>query len=332
MRSSVMIVGGAGYIGTEVVRSLADRGGVDITVVDLCWFGSHLPETVKLRKVDAWTLTPADMQGFDAVLFLGGLANDEMCELSPSENFSDNAALPTYLAYIARQSEVSRFIFASSCAVYGDVVDRDALEIDLARPTHPYGIAKCQAEAGLMRLATERFRVYCMRKGTVSGWSERMRFDLVLNTMTRDALARRRIFVRGPMLWRPILSVSDAASAYCSLLLQESNSSITSGIYNVAAANYTLGSLADAVSTVLRKHGCNVEAQIEPAQNTRTCRMDLAKSKKYLPSLPKHTAEDIVEELYARMNTQDPSNFIGERFSNIQVYRRLLGGRRKGGA
>lgn len=330
MKSSIMIIGGAGYIGTELIRSLELKHDIHITVVDQCWFGNHLPDSdeITLRKMDAWKLSPSDVKGYEAVLFLAGLANDQMCEFSPIQNFTDNAALPSYLGYICKQAGVSRFIYASSCAVYGDVIDRDASETDSTHPTHIYGIAKLQGEVALMNLADENFHVYCLRKGTVSGWSSRMRLDLVLNTMTRDAFVQDRIFVRGPDLCRPMISIKDIVSVYSSLLIYKGNRNIPSGIYNVAEGNYTIESLARSISEVFRRHNRKIEVQIEGPQNTRTCRMEFSRSRAFLPSIPKETPEDIVMGLYDRMYEiykDNPANFSDARFYNVQVFRQLFG-------
>lgn len=320
----VMVVGGAGYIGTELVRALALRPDVKLAVVDLGWFGNYLPQSIDSREADAWTLTRNDLEGIDAVLLLAGLANDEMCELSPGRNFRDNGALPAYLGHLCKQASVKRFVFASSCSVYGDVLGASASESDEPRTTHPYGLAKLQAEAALMRMADQNFSVYCVRKGTVSGWSPRMRLDLILNAMTRDALTRQRIFVRGPDLWRPILSVGDAVAVYTSLLLQEAKAGIPSGAYNVAEGNYTVHQLAQVIEDVFRENGRPVTINIEQARNPRTCRIDLSKCRRLLPYAPRDTPTDIARTLYSRMTQVDLRAFADERFYNIQVFRRLL--------
>ncbi len=115
---SGLVAGGAGYIGSVLIPKLLDRG-YSVNVVDLFWFGNHLPSDVGILKKDIFALNTDDLSGYDQEVFLAGLSNDPMAEFSPSKNFIFNAAAPAYLAYIAKKSGVRRFVYASSCSVYG---------------------------------------------------------------------------------------------------------------------------------------------------------------------------------------------------------------------
>ena len=114
----ILIAGGAGYVGTVVAPRLAARG-YDVTVADLIWFGNHLPPHIPVLRKDVMALTESDLEGTDVVIFLAGLSNDPMAEFSPALNYVHNAAAPATLAYLAKKAGVRRFIFASSCSVYG---------------------------------------------------------------------------------------------------------------------------------------------------------------------------------------------------------------------
>ena len=114
----ILIAGGAGYIGSKLVPHLLERG-YEIDVIDLFWFGDFLPDKVKRIKKGLFDLTQDEVKEYEQVIFLAGLSNDPMAEYSPHLNFIHNAAAPAYLAYIAKQSGVKRFIYASSCSVYG---------------------------------------------------------------------------------------------------------------------------------------------------------------------------------------------------------------------
>ncbi len=118
----ILLVGGAGYIGSALTPFLVERG-YDVEVIDQLWFGKHLPNTVKVTKRNIFDLSENDLKGFDQVVFLAGLSNDPMAEFSPSLNFISNAAAPAYLAYISRRAGVQRYIYAGSCSVYGYTVD-----------------------------------------------------------------------------------------------------------------------------------------------------------------------------------------------------------------
>ena len=185
----ILIAGGAGYIGSLLTSKLVDRGH-DVQVVDLFWFGNNLDSRVKQVKKNIIDLNIEDLRGFDAVVFLGGLSNDPMAKYSPSMNFVENSAVPSYLAFICREAGVKRFVYASTCSVYG-YTDNKLMDEEegLTFPSFPYGISKLAAEKAIMNMESENFRPISLRKGTVGGWSPRMRFDLVVNAMTKSALS-----------------------------------------------------------------------------------------------------------------------------------------------
>ncbi len=209
----LLIAGGAGYLGSVLIPKLLDRG-YNVAVVDLFWFGNHLPGEVDILRKDIFDIDAEDLAEFDQAVFLAGLSNDPMAEYSPSKNFIYNAAAPAYLAYIAKKAGLRRYVYASSCSVYG-YTDNELF--DESRPvssSYPYGISKLQGEQAVMNLADDQFSVIALRKGTVSGYSPRMRLDLIINTMFKTAVCERRIMVNNPSIWRPILSIEDAANAY----------------------------------------------------------------------------------------------------------------------
>src|SRR5271170_2187538 len=186
----IMVTGGAGYVGSVLIPKLLDRG-YRVDVVDLFWFGNHLPEQAGILKKDIFHLTTEDLEPYDQVIFLAGLSNDPMAEYSPSKNFVFNAAAPAYLAYIAKKAKVKRYIYASSCSVYGYTENELFDETREVTSSYPYGISKLQGEQAVMMLADEEFSVISLRKGTISGYSPRMRFDLIVNTMFRNAMKDR---------------------------------------------------------------------------------------------------------------------------------------------
>ena len=129
----LLIAGGAGYLGSVLIPRLLERC-YKVDVVDLFWFGNHLPRQVGVLNKDIFQLTVEDLEPYDQVIFLGGLSNDPMAEYSPSKNFIFNAAAPAYLGYIAKIAKVKRFIYASSCSVYGYTENE---LFDESRPSAP---------------------------------------------------------------------------------------------------------------------------------------------------------------------------------------------------
>src|ERR1700758_4267449 len=239
----ILVAGGAGYVGSALIPKLLERG-YDVDVVDLFWFGNSLPPEVRIINRDLFDLQVVDLKDYDQVIFLAGLSNDPMAEFSPSKNFVFNAAAPAYLAYIAKQAKVRRYIYASSCSVYGYTENELFDEDRPVSSSYPYGISKLQGEQAATSLADDDFSVIALRKGTVSGYSPRMRFDLIINTMFKHAVRERVITVNNPSIWRPILSIEDAATAYVRAV--EASYKI-SGIFNIASGNFTVGEVADQV-------------------------------------------------------------------------------------
>jgi nucleoside-diphosphate-sugar epimerase len=315
----IFIAGGAGYIGTVLAPRLAARG-YQVTVADLAWFGNHLPADIPLVRKDVMDITEADLEGFDVVIFLAGLSNDPMAEFSPVLNYIHNAAAPANLAYLAKRAGVRRYVFASSCSVYGFTEDELWDEDSPTVTAHPYGISKLQAEAGVRHLEDDSFSVICLRKGTVSGYSPRMRLDLVINTMFKTALQDGRITVNNPSIWRPILSIQDAAAAYVRAV--EASPSL-SGTFNVASENTTLGALADQILLTLRqKLDLQPELNILEKPDFRNYKVSIDRARVQLGFKPTSGIQDIVEDLI--VNRDAFTDLDNPAYYNIATFRTLM--------
>src|SRR5580698_9595930 len=290
----ILIAGGAGYIGAVLIPKLMDRGyGVDI--VDLFWFGNNLPSNVGVLHKDIFDLQTSDLAGYDQVIFLAGLSNDPMADFSPAKNFIFNASAPAYLAYIAKKAGVRRYIYASSCSVYGYTENKLFDEDGPVNSSYPYGISKLQGERAVMQMVDANFSVIALRKGTVSGYSPRMRFDLIINTMFKNAVREHVVTVNNPSIWRPILSIDDAATAYTRAI--EANYKL-SGIFNVASGNYTVGEVADLVrSTVEERLQMKVDLNIKHIQDFRNYKVSIEKAKNVLSFHPSGDVKTIVGNL-----------------------------------
>ncbi len=314
----ILIAGGAGYVGSVLIPKLLDRN-YKVDVVDLFWFGNHLPRQVGVLNKDIFQLTVEDLEPYDQVIFLAGLSNDPMAEFSPSKNFIFNAAAPAYLAYTAKKAEVKRYIYASSCSVYGYTENELYDETRPVSSTYPYGISKLQGEQAVMQLADDKFSVIALRKGTVSGYSPRMRFDLIINTMFRNAVQEKVINVNNPSIWRPILSIEDAATAYTRAV--EANFAI-SGIFNVASGNYTVGEVADLVkSTIEERLSVKVNLNIKHMQDFRNYKVSTEKASNILSFHAAGSVQSIVKNLIDNMpkfqDWNDPN------YSNIQAFKKM---------
>lgn len=316
----ILVAGGAGYIGSALVPKLLDRG-YDVTVLDVCWFGCHLPASVPLLRQDILTVHEADLRGFDQVIFVAGLSNDPMADYSPGKNFVGNAACPAYLAYIAKRAGVRRFIYASSCSVYGYTENELYNEDSPAVSAYPYGISKLQGESAALQLRDAAFSVISLRKGTVSGYSPRMRLDLVVNTMFKTAVVDGIIRVNNPSIWRPILAMQDAVSAYVRAV--ECNERI-GGIFNIASGNYTLGELADSVRDAVREYlAIDPKLEINHLSDIRNYKVSIERAERTLSFKPRSTVVDIVKDLVdhrARF-----ADFDNPDYYNIATFKKLDG-------
>ncbi len=314
----ILVAGGAGYVGSVVVPKLLERG-YEVTVVDLLWFGNHLPAGVRLIEKDVLALAEEDLAGHQQVVFLAGVSNDPMAEYSPVKNFVANGAAPAYLAYLARRAGVERFVYGSSCSVYGYSADTVCGEDDATVCHYPYGISKLQGEAAALLLRDPSFSVVSLRKGTVCGYSPRMRLDLVVNTMFRTALAAGRIVVRNPAIWRPVLAIQDAAAAYVRAIEAAPG---LSGVYNVASGNYTVGELGDTVKEAMEARlGRRIELEIRDEPELRSYKVSIAKAGEELGFHPRADVASIVADLFAHLSEFE--DFDNPLYSNIETFKRL---------
>ena len=317
----ILIAGGAGFIGSVLIPKLLDRGyGVD--VVELFWFGNSLPDEVGTVQKDIFELSVEDLNGYEQVIFLAGLSNDPMAEYSPSKNFIFNAAAPAYLAYISKKAGVKRYVYASSCSVYGYTENELYDENRPAFCAYPYGISKLQGEQAALQLQDDSFSVISLRKGTACGYSPRMRLDLIINTMFKSAMRDRTITVNNPSIWRPILSIEDAASAYIRAV--EADYKI-SGIFNIASGNYTVGEVADRVRRSIEMHtGWKINLQIKFIQDFRNYKVTIQKAQNVLSFHPQNDVGSIIASLIEnRSKFEDWDNPL---YYNIEAFRRLEAG------
>lgn len=316
----ILVAGGAGYIGSKLIPVLLEHG-YKVDVVDLLWFGNSLPENVSVVQKDLFKCEKEDLKDYDQIIFLAGLSNDPMAEFDPSMNFIFNGALPSYMAFVAKKASVKRFIYASSCSVYGYTINELYDEDSPVTCGYPYGISKLQGERGVLQLQDKNFSVIALRQGTVCGFSPRMRLDLIVNTMFKFAMTERKITVNNPSIWRPILDIRDAATAY--LRAVQADYSL-SGVYNVASGNYTVGQVGDMVKYEVEKlSGEKVDIVLKNIEDFRNYKVTIDKARTYLGYQPQHTIENIIEDLYE--NRASFEDYDNDQFYNIRVFKKLNG-------
>ena len=314
----ILVAGGAGYIGNVLVPILQQHG-YEVDVLDLLWFGNKLPSGTNVTEGDLFKLRQPDLEGYDQVIFLAGLSNDPMAEFNPALNFIQNGALPSYLAWLSKQAGVKRFIYASSCSVYGYTVNELYDEDSPVTCGYPYGISKLEGERGVLQLQDDKFSTIALRQGTVNGYSPRMRFDLIVNTMFRCAIQDGLITVNNPAIWRPLIDVRDTSQAF--LRAVQADAAI-SGPFNVAYDNYTVGQVADLVKDeVERLTGKTVKVDIKDTQDFRNYKVTCDRARTYLGFKPKYDVPEMIASIYDHID--DYGDFSEPDFYNIQVFKKL---------
>ncbi len=318
-KPKILIGGGAGYIGSALVPSLMAEG-YEVEVIDLLWFGNYLPKAVKVIQKDLLDCTIDDFSGVNTCIFLGGLSTDAMAEHSPSKNFIMNGALPAYLAFLAKEAGVKRFIYASSSSIYGNTKGNFYQETSQTVSKYPYAISKLQGENGVMNLADENFSVVALRQGTVSGFSPRMRMDLVVNAMFKTVMLENKIIVNNPEIWRPLYALKDCVEVYKRVIGLPMT---VSGIFNVASKNYQVGEIGQKVKTVMEKLvGKKIELETKYFIDERNYAMDIKKAELVLGIKPQFFVEDIVQDLF------DNRELIGDLnkddYYNIRMFQKIV--------
>jgi nucleoside-diphosphate-sugar epimerase len=253
-KDPVLVIGGAGYIGSALVESLLNRD-LRVRVLDALHFGEDPLSRVSghpnltlvradFRHIEALTRA---MSGVGTVIHLGGLVGDPACAVDPDLTIDVNVTATKLIGEIAKASGVRRFIFASSCSVYGasdELVD----EGSRFNPQSLYARTKVASEAVLHTLNDSTFAVTCLRFATVYGVSGRARFDLVVNLLAAKAVRDGIITVFGPDQWRPFVHVEDVARAIVTTL-QAPIGAVAGEVFNVGSdsQNYTLGDVAELI-------------------------------------------------------------------------------------
>ncbi len=315
----ILVAGGAGYVGSVLVPYLLERG-YEVDVIDLLWFGNHLPPSIKVNKMDLLDCTEDHLKNYDQVIFLGGLSNDPMAEFNPSLNFIANGAIPSYLAYLARRAGVKRFIYGSSCSVYGYTVDELYNEESPVVCGYPYGISKLQGERGVLQMQSDSFSTIALRKGTICGYSPRIRMDLIVNTMFKSAMKDKQVIVNNASIWRPLLDIRDAVKGY--LRAVQADYSIN-GVFNITSDNYTVGQVGDMVKEEIEAlTGEKINLKIKNIQDFRNYKVTNTKAKTVLGYEPKFTVTDIIKDLYN--NKEKFADFETDNYYNIRQFKKLL--------
>jgi nucleoside-diphosphate-sugar epimerase len=297
---TVLVTGGAGYVGAVLVPKLIEQG-YRVKVVDLYLFGDHVLEPLTghpnleeikgdIRDVE---LLRRAMLSVDAVIHLACISNDPSYELDPALGKSINYDAFTPLVQTAKDHQVKRFIYASSSSVYGIKDEPDVTEDLALEPLTDYSRFKAECERILLDAASDDFTVTVIRPATVCGYSPRLRLDLTVNILTNHAVNRGEITVFGGEQKRPNIHIEDMTDLYLWLLKQPAEK-IHKEVFNAGYENFTVMDIARMVNNVLGGH---ISIKVTPTADNRSYHISSAKIAKSIGFRPKHTLEEAVADL-----------------------------------
>jgi len=320
----ILVTGGAGYIGSVLVKELLAEGH-KVKCLDRFFFGRESLEdnlsnpNLELIKDDIRWFDAGVLKNVDVVMDLAALSNDALGDLDPSKTFDINYLGRIRVARLSKEYGVKRYILASSCSIYGlqdGIIDEDSP----ANPLTAYAKANFKAEEDVLPLADSKFTVTVLRFATVYGYSGRMRFDLAVNAMVLDLFKNSKIHVmRDGTQWRPLIYTKDVATAYCKTMSQD-REKVNGQIFNVGSdeQNYQILHLAELVAASI---GINYELEWYGRVDVRSYKVSFRKFGNTVGFSPKYTPKEGAIELYealkSRTLTESPKTKTVEWYKHL---------------
>ena len=330
---TVLVTGGAGYVGAVLVPKLLDKG-YRVNVLDLYTYGTDIFDGIKdksaLEEIKGdicdVALLKKSLRGCDAVIHLACISNDPTFELNPGLSRKVNYDAFEPLVAISKESGVRRFIYASTCSVYGVSDAANVTEDHPLLPVTDYNKYKGLCEPILWKYQSPEFTAVTIRPATVCGYSPRQRFDLTVNILTNHAYNNNHILVFGGKQERPNLHIEDMADLYC-LLLELSDEKIAGKTYNAGYQNRSVADIAEIVRRVMAEEfpgRPEITVETKPSDDIRSYRISSEKIKRELNFVPRHTIEDAVRDLIKAFKAgkfKDPLN--NSRYFNIKTLKNI---------
>ncbi len=329
-----MVTGHLGYIGTVMVPLLRAEGheinGLDSDIFKECTFMGKIQDVPYIRK-DIRDVTASDLKGFDSVIHLAALSNDPLSDLNPQITYDINYHASVNLAKLAKKAGVKRFLFSSSCSVYGDSSADIITEEDKPNPVTAYAESKLLVEKEVSKLADSTFTPTYMRSATAYGVSPKLRFDLVMNNLIAWAYTSGVVLLKSDGLaWRPIVHIEDISRAFISAL-HAPTELVHNQTFNVGSTqeNYQIRELANIVKEIVPNS--RVEYAKDSGPDKRSYRVDFSKIAKILPLFkPKWNARLGAKQLYDAYKTfgLKGEEFESPKFKRLEHLKQLMASNR----
>lgn len=320
---SVLVTGGAGYVGAVLVPKLLEKG-YRVKVIDLYLYGEEVLGAVKgypgLQEVKGdirdRALLEKELPGTDIIFHLACISNDPSYELDPQLGKSINYDALLQLIEVAKKSKVKGIIYASSSSVYGIKEELEVTEDLPLEPLTDYSKYKALGEKALLAAAADDFMVSIVRPSTVCGYSPRLRLDLTVNILTNHAINKGRITVFGGEQKRPNIHIGDMTDLYV-FLSEQPTQKIHKKIYNVGYENFKVKELAQKVKDTL---GGEIEIVCTPSNDNRSYHVSSEKIKRELGFVPRFTIEDAILDLRDAFEAKKiPDSMTDIRYYNIKT-------------